>query len=86
MSSISGKCAVIVDNQKLGACHFAVELVGGPQAYGFLSGPLEILKSARGRLQLELEDGSRVYFTVLQVSDAGMALIIVDVAGLRLSS
>jgi hypothetical protein len=45
-----------------------------------LSGPVEILRKARmaRRVNLELSDGTSLPATMLQVSDAGMALLSID--------
>ena len=53
---------------------------GGPLAFGFLSGPVEMLRKActGRRFILELSDGTKLPATMLQVNDAGMALVSID--------
>ena len=48
-----------------------------PQAYGFLSAPYEVLKSAQlaRRVQVELADGRIVEIGLLQVHPTGIALV-----------
>jgi hypothetical protein len=57
-----------------------VQRNGEPEAIGFLSGPVEILKMARRArsLALELEDGTTLPATVLEVSRFDMALVAFD--------
>jgi hypothetical protein len=85
MAPETGKCVLILDGARLEGITFALEWNGGRQAFGFLSGPVETLKRARTvrRFDLELEDGTRLPATMLQVSDTGMALVSVNPKLLR---
>lgn len=68
---------LIIDGERFQGLSFAVEWNGGPQAFAFLSGPVETLRKARTarRFDLELGDGTKLPATMLQVSEAGMALV-----------
>jgi hypothetical protein len=86
MATVTRKCVLIVDGQRFPDIEFAVEIHDSEgQAFGFLSGPVEILKKAQGRrlVRAELGDGTTVTFTVLQVNNAGLALIGLDPKLLR---
>jgi hypothetical protein len=85
MATEAGKCVLILDGETLDGITFALEWNGGPLAFGFLSGPVEILKKARTarRFELELSDGAKVPATMLQVSSTGMALVAIDPKLLR---
>jgi hypothetical protein len=69
-----------LDGQRFRGTTFGVEWNGGPQAFGFLSGPAETLMTARTarRVDLELGDGTRLPATMLQVSHSGVALVVID--------
>ncbi len=71
---------LIIDGQRFEGITFAVEWNGGPQAFGFLSGPVETLRRARTarRFGLELDDGTTLPATMLQVNHSGMALVTID--------
>ncbi len=88
MTTEAGKCVLIVDGQRFQGITFAVEWNGGPQAFSFLSGPVETLRKARTarRLDLELADGTKLTATMLQVSHAGIALVTIDPKRLPLKS
>ena len=76
---------LIIDGQPFHGISFAVEWNCGPQAYGFLSGPVEILWKARtaGWVNLELDDGTKLPAAMLQVNRSGMALVAIDPKLLR---
>jgi hypothetical protein len=80
MSTNSGKCVLIIDGQRFEGFTFGVEWNGGPQAFGFLSGPVETLKKARTarRFEVALSDGTKLSATMLQVSHPGVALVVID--------
>jgi hypothetical protein len=71
---------LIIEGQRFHGISFAVERNGEPQVFGFLSGPLEILRKARTActVELELEGGTRLAATVLEVNPSGMALVAID--------
>lgn len=71
---------LIIDGQRFDGISLAVQRNGEPEAIGFLSGPVEILRMARRArsLALELEDGATLPATVLEVSHFGMALVAYD--------
>jgi hypothetical protein len=50
------------------------------RSFGFLSGPAEILRKAQTtrRFELELSDGTKVPESMLQLSNAGMALVSIN--------
>jgi hypothetical protein len=52
---------LIIDGERFQGLSFAVEWNGGPQAFAFLSGPVETLRKARTarRFDLELGDGTK---------------------------
>jgi hypothetical protein len=78
--SAAGTCVLIVDGRR--SDHFELSPPVGVdhQVFGFLSGPVQTLKHARRarRLQLEVSDGTLLDILLAQVSDAGIALIIID--------
>ena len=76
---------LILDGERLEGITFAVEWNGGPQAFGFLSGPVETLRKAQTarRFDLELGDGKKLPATMLQVNHSGMALVTLDPKLLR---
>jgi hypothetical protein len=80
MAREAGKCVLIINGQRFEGFAFGVEWNGGPQAFGFLSGPIETLKDARTArgFALELEDGTTLPARMLQVSNSGMALVAID--------
>jgi hypothetical protein len=80
MATKAGRCVLVLDGKRFEDITYAVEWNGGPLAFGFLSGPVEILRKARmaRRVNLELSDGTSLPATMLQVSDAGMALLSID--------
>jgi hypothetical protein len=84
MATETGKCVLFIDGQRFQGITFALEWNGGSQAFGFLSGPVEILRKARTarRFDLELSDGTRLPAKMLQVSNAGMALVSINPKGL----
>lgn len=79
MSPIAGKCVLIVDGRKGAgaACAIDVESGENPQAFGFLSASFEVLKAAQlgSHVEVELEDGTIVPISLLQVHPTGIALI-----------
>jgi hypothetical protein len=86
MATETRKCALIVDGQRFPDSEFAVEVRDDEGlAFGFLTGPVEILRKAqrKGRVRAEMSDGTTITFTVLQVSNAGLALIGLDPKLLR---
>ena len=86
MATETRKCALIVDGQRFPDSEFAVEIHDDEgRAFGFLTGPVEILRKAQGtrRVWVELSDGTTIALTVLQVSNAGLALIGLDSKLLR---
>jgi hypothetical protein len=80
MATETGKCVLIIDDQRFQGITFGVEWNGGPQAFGFLSGPIETLMKARTarRVELELGDGTKLPARMLQASHSGMALVVID--------
>ena len=80
MATDAGNCVLIIDGQRYQEVTFAVEWNGGSQAFGFLSGPVETLRKAETacRVDLELDDNTKLRATMLQVSEAGMALVTID--------
>jgi hypothetical protein len=83
MATESRKCVLIVDGQRFPDTEFVVEVYDGAQAFGFLTGPVEILRRAQRNVRAELSDGTTFVLTVLQVSNAGLALIGLDPKLLR---
>jgi hypothetical protein len=79
LKPIAGKCVLIVDGGRAAgaACAIDVESGENPQAFGFLSAPFEVLKAAQlaRHVEVELEDGSIVPISLLQVHPTGIALI-----------
>ena len=80
MPTQAGKCVLIVDYQRFPGINFAMEWGDEPHAFGFLSGRTEVLRHARSArsVQLQLEDGTTLPVTMLEVSPAGMALVVID--------
>jgi hypothetical protein len=80
MSATVGTCVLVIDGRR--SDHFELSLPVGVhhQVYAFLSGPVQTLKQARKArpLQLELSDGTLLDIVLVQVSDSGTALIMVD--------
>jgi hypothetical protein len=83
MATESRKCILIVDGQRFPDAEFVVEVHDAAQAFGFLTGPVEILSKAQRSVRAELSDGTTLTLTVLQVSNAGLALIGLDSKLLR---
>ncbi len=79
LDPIAGKCVLIADGRRVegAACAIDVEESDSPQAYGFLSAPYEMLKTAQlaKRVQVELADGRIIEIGLLQVHPSGIALI-----------
>jgi hypothetical protein len=79
LDPIAGKCVLIADGRRIegAACAIDVEEGASPQAYGFLSAPYEMLKTAQlaKRVQVELADGRIIEIGLLQVHPSGIALI-----------
>jgi hypothetical protein len=80
MAAEAGNCVLILDGKRFGGITFAVEWNDGPQSFGFLSGPVETLRKAQTtpRFELELSDGTKLPATLLQLSNAGMALVSIN--------
>jgi hypothetical protein len=80
MAIEAGKCVLIIDGQRFDGFSFGLEWNGGPQAFGFLSGPVEILRKARAArmVDLELDGGTKLPAAVLEVSRSEMALVTID--------
>ena len=78
---------LIINGQRYQGFSFAVEQNGQPQSLGFLSGPVEILRKARTarRVNLELDDGTKLVATIWEVNQSGMALVAFDPRQLRRS-
>ena len=76
---------LIVDGKRFEGITFDVEWNDGPRSFGFLSGPVDVLRKARAvrRVYLELADGTKLPATMLEVSNAGMALVSIDSRLLR---
>ena len=83
MATESRKCILTVDGQRFPDSEFAVEVHDATQAFGFLTGPVEILRKAQRSVRAELSDGTTIALTVLQVSNDGLALIGLDSKLLR---
>ena len=83
MATESRKCILIVDGQRFPNSEFVVEVDDAAHAFGFLTGPVEILRKAQRNVRAELSDGTTIAVTVLQVSNAGLALIGLDSKLLR---
>jgi hypothetical protein len=71
---------LILDGERFDDITCALEWNGGPLAFGFLSGSVEILRKARTarNFELQLRDGTKLPATMLQVSNAGMALLSIN--------
>lgn len=71
---------LIIDGQRFPDIEFSVQVYERAQAFGFPTGPFEVLMKAQGErhVQAELADGTTLSVTVLQVSNAGLALIALD--------
>ena len=69
-----------INGQKFRGMTFALEWNGGLQGFAFLSGPIEILRKARTAriVDLELDDGTTLPATILEVNRSGMALVAID--------
>jgi hypothetical protein len=80
MATKAGNCLLITNGQRYQGFSFAVEWNGQPQSVGFLSGPVEILRKARKarRVDLELDDGTKLVAAMLEVNQSGMALVAFD--------
>lgn len=80
MATETGHCALILDGERFDDIACALEWNGGPLAFGFMREPVEILRKARTarRFDLELNDGTRLPAKMLQVSNAGIALVSID--------
>jgi hypothetical protein len=80
MTTKAGNCVLILEGERVAGVSFALEWNDGLQAFGFLSGPVEILRKARAerRVNLELDDGTKLPTTVLEVNRAGIALLAID--------
>ncbi|MET0483166.1 MAG: hypothetical protein ABWZ27_09675 [Aestuariivirgaceae bacterium] len=79
MNPIAGKCVLIADGRRVegAACAIDVEEGDNPQAYGFLSAPYDVLRTAQlaRRVQVDLADGRIIEISLLQVHRTGIALI-----------
>jgi hypothetical protein len=79
MGIASGHCTLILDGQDQTGFTFAMELGRDPGAktYGFLSGPIELLRAAQSASQqrLQLPSGEILDIDVLQLNPVGLALI-----------
>jgi hypothetical protein len=75
----TGRCRLIVNGTALVDFSCVIELPDEvePQRFGFLSGPVDQLKSAQiaKRVQVDFGHGEIVDIRILQVSDSGVALI-----------
>jgi hypothetical protein len=80
MVTKAGNCVLSLKGERVAGLSFALEWNDGSQAFGFLSGPVEILRKARAarRVNLELDDGTKLPATMLEVNRAGMALVSID--------
>ena len=69
-----------INGQKFRGVTFAVEWNNGPQRFAFLSGPIETLRKARTArvVDLELDDGTTLPATMLEVNPSGVALVAID--------
>ena len=87
MATKTGQCILIIDGLRFQGIGFAVEWNGEPQAFGFLNGPVETLRKARRArsVELELDNGTRIAATMLEVNHSGMALVAIDPKQLRRS-
>jgi hypothetical protein len=76
----AGTCKLLVDGGKFDGFSLALETDTSP-AYGVLSGPIEILKAAHraGWVKVELSEGILIDIGIVQVSNTGMAFIILSV-------
>jgi hypothetical protein len=80
MTTKAGNCVLIIEGQRFQGISCAVEWNDQPQAFGFLRGPIDTLRKARSarRIQLELDDGAKLVATIMEVNQAGMALVAFD--------
>ena len=85
MATEAGKCALIIHGQRFQGITFAFEWNGGAQAFGFLSGPIEILRKARTArsFNVQLDDGAMLAAIMLQVNESGLALVAIDPEAIR---
>jgi hypothetical protein len=78
---VAEHCTLILDGARLEkfTCAFERTEKAGIHPYGFLNGPVEMLRAARraGRVELELESGEILEASVLEVNKVGLALIAV---------
>jgi hypothetical protein len=76
----AGTCKLVVDAGKFEGFTLALETDRSP-AYGVLSGPIELLKAAHraGWVKIELSEGTLIDIGIVQVSNTGMAFIILSV-------
>jgi hypothetical protein len=81
MATKSGHCVLIIEGgRRFQEITFAVEWTGGPEAFGFLGGSVEIFRKAQTarKLELELDDGTTLPAKMLQVNHSGLALVSID--------
>lgn len=73
----SGKCFIIIDGQTFDELVYAMTLEKADYGYGFVSGPLDLLKAARmaKRVQIVCDDEPPKHIAILQVVEPGVALI-----------
>ena len=71
---------MVVNGRKFGGFKLVLETDRSP-AYGLLSGPVELLKTANcaGWAKVELRPGTLLDIKVLQVNETGMAFIMLGV-------
>ena len=69
-----------INGQRFPGVTFAVEWNDGPRDFAFLNGPIEALRKARTAriVDLELDDGTTLPATILEVNPSGMALVAID--------
>jgi hypothetical protein len=81
MSIVSGRCTLIIDGQPHLGVSFALELVKDPRrkGFGFLSGPVGVLKSTRlaKQLQIKLDSGEILPIKVLALSLVDLPVVLI---------
>jgi hypothetical protein len=79
----TGYCTLVFDGQRVEKLSCTLDLAEEKDSprYGFLSGPVEVLRraAASNQVQLAVADGGILNARVLRVNRMGMALLILEV-------